>query len=118
MWKMPFSKERILPHATPVPTITATAINASTVRATRRAVTDLASVSAGISPGYWRHGRKPGSRNRRARLVIVAARIVITGASGQVGRFLAGEAARRRREVSALTRQQWDITNPVAAERF
>jgi dTDP-4-dehydrorhamnose reductase len=48
----------------------------------------------------------------------VAARIVITGASGQVGRFLAGEAARRGRAVSALTHQQWDITDPAAAERF
>ncbi len=43
---------------------------------------------------------------------------MITGASGQVGSFLAGEAARRGREVSALTHQQWDITDPVAAERF
>ena len=43
---------------------------------------------------------------------------MITGAGGQVGRFLAGEAARRGREVSALTHQQWDITDPAAAERF
>lgn len=48
----------------------------------------------------------------------MAARIVITGAGGQVGRFLAGEAARRGREVSALTHQQWDIADPAAAERF
>ncbi|SBS71996.1 dTDP-4-dehydrorhamnose reductase [uncultured Mycobacterium sp.] len=48
----------------------------------------------------------------------MAARIVITGAGGQVGRFLAGEAARRGRAVSALTHQQWDITDPAAAERF
>ncbi|MBB3602497.1 dTDP-4-dehydrorhamnose reductase [Mycolicibacterium sp. BK556] len=48
----------------------------------------------------------------------MAARVVITGAGGQVGRFLAGEAARRGREVSALTHQQWDIADPSAAERF
>ena len=48
----------------------------------------------------------------------MAARIVITGASGQVGGFLAGEAARRGREVSALTHKQWDITDPAAAGRF
>lgn len=43
---------------------------------------------------------------------------MITGAGGQVGRFLAGEAGRRGRAVSALTHQQWDITDPAAAERF
>lgn len=48
----------------------------------------------------------------------MADRIVITGAGGQVGGFLAGEAARRGREVSALTHKQWDITDPLAAERF
>lgn len=48
----------------------------------------------------------------------MARRIVITGAGGQVGRFLAGEAARRGYEVSALTHREWDITDPTAAERF
>ncbi|WP_199203532.1 dTDP-4-dehydrorhamnose reductase [Mycobacterium sp. shizuoka-1] len=48
----------------------------------------------------------------------MAARIVITGAGGQVGRFLAGEAARRGHEVSALTHRQWDIADPAAAQRF
>lgn len=43
---------------------------------------------------------------------------MITGAGGQVGSFLAGEAARRGREVSALTHQQWDIGDAKAAERF
>jgi len=43
---------------------------------------------------------------------------VITGAGGQVGRFLAGEAVRRGLEVSALTHGQWDITDARAAERF
>jgi dTDP-4-dehydrorhamnose reductase len=50
--------------------------------------------------------------------VIVAERIVITGAGGQVGRFLAGEAARRGFEVSALTHRQCDIADPGAVERF
>ncbi|WP_328352414.1 dTDP-4-dehydrorhamnose reductase [Mycobacterium sp. NBC_00419] len=45
-------------------------------------------------------------------------RIVITGAGGQVGRFLAGEAALRGYQVSALTRREWDITDAPAAERF
>jgi dTDP-4-dehydrorhamnose reductase len=45
-------------------------------------------------------------------------RIVITGAGGQVGSFLAAEAARQGREVLALTSAQWDITDPVAAERI
>ena len=50
--------------------------------------------------------------------MIVVARIVISGAGGQVGRFLAGEAARRGLEVRALTHRQWDIVDPGAAERF
>lgn len=45
-------------------------------------------------------------------------RIVISGAGGQVGRLLAAEAARQRREVLALTSSQWDITDPAAAERI
>jgi dTDP-4-dehydrorhamnose reductase len=48
----------------------------------------------------------------------VAKRIVISGAGGQVGRLLAGEAARRGYEVSALTHREWDITDPRASERF
>jgi dTDP-4-dehydrorhamnose reductase len=43
-------------------------------------------------------------------------RLVITGARGQVGRFLAAEAARQGREVLALTSAQWDIADPSAAE--
>ncbi|WP_167105239.1 dTDP-4-dehydrorhamnose reductase [Mycobacterium sp. DL592] len=45
-------------------------------------------------------------------------RIVITGAGGQVGRFLAGEAARRGYQVSALTHREWDIADAPAAEHF
>ncbi|RDH77681.1 dTDP-4-dehydrorhamnose reductase [Mycolicibacterium moriokaense] len=45
----------------------------------------------------------------------MADRIVITGAGGQVGRFLAREAAARGRDVLALTSAQWDITDPQAA---
>jgi dTDP-4-dehydrorhamnose reductase len=48
----------------------------------------------------------------------VAERIVITGAGGQVGRFLAAEAARQGRDVLALASAQWDITDPEAAARF
>jgi dTDP-4-dehydrorhamnose reductase len=40
---------------------------------------------------------------------------VITGAGGQVGSFLTAEAARRRRDVLALTSSQWDITDPQLA---
>lgn len=50
--------------------------------------------------------------------VSVRARIVITGAGGQVGGFLAAEAARRGWEVSAWSRRDWDITDPAAAERI
>lgn len=45
-------------------------------------------------------------------------RIVITGAGGQVGGFLAGRAVRAGREVLALTSAQWDITDATAAERI
>jgi len=48
----------------------------------------------------------------------MAKQIVISGAGGQVGRFLAGEAARRGYQVSALTHREWDITDAKAAERF
>jgi dTDP-4-dehydrorhamnose reductase len=41
--------------------------------------------------------------------------MVITGAGGQVGGFLAGEAALRGYEVHALTRRECDITDAAAA---
>lgn len=41
-------------------------------------------------------------------------RIVITGAGGQVGSFLARRAAARNHDVLALTSAQWDITDPTA----
>ena len=44
-------------------------------------------------------------------------RIVITGAGGQVGRFLAAEATRQGRDVLPLTSKQCDITDPGAAAR-
>lgn len=44
-----------------------------------------------------------------------APRIVITGAGGQVGRFLAGLAESRGHRVAAYTSAQWDITDPNAA---
>jgi dTDP-4-dehydrorhamnose reductase len=45
-------------------------------------------------------------------------RIVITGAGGQLGGFLAAEAAREGRDVRAFTSAQWDTTDPAAAERI
>ncbi len=45
-------------------------------------------------------------------------RIVITGAGGQVGGFLAVEAARQGRDVLALASAEWDITDANAAARF
>ena len=45
----------------------------------------------------------------------VVDRIVISGAGGQVGSFLAAEAIRQGRDVLALTSSQWDISNPQAA---
>jgi dTDP-4-dehydrorhamnose reductase len=45
-------------------------------------------------------------------------RIVITGAGGQVGRFLAAESARRGCEVLAATSAHWDITDARAGERI
>jgi dTDP-4-dehydrorhamnose reductase len=44
--------------------------------------------------------------------------MVITGAGGQVGRFLAELAERRGHEVAAYSSAQWDITDPQAAERL
>src|SRR3954447_20284982 len=58
MWLMPDSNERILLQATPVPRTTTSAETTATVR-TRR---------PGISPGYWRGGRRAGRAGRRARL--------------------------------------------------
>ncbi len=43
-------------------------------------------------------------------------RMVITGAGGQLGGFLAAEAARQGHEVRAFTSAQWDITDPTAAD--
>lgn len=43
-------------------------------------------------------------------------RIVITGAGGQVGRFLAELAETRGHRVAAYSSAQWDITDPQAAE--
>ncbi len=43
---------------------------------------------------------------------------MITGAGGQVGRFLTAEAQRRSLDVLALTSAQWDITDAQAADRI
>ncbi len=43
--------------------------------------------------------------------------MVITGAGGQVGRFLAAEAARRGYRITALTRTDLDITDVAAVRR-
>lgn len=43
--------------------------------------------------------------------------MVITGAGGQVGRYLAGQAARQGYEVCGLTHRDFDITDPEAARR-
>ena len=48
----------------------------------------------------------------------MSSRIVITGAGGQLGSCLAGQAAGQGREVAAFTSSQWDITDPAAAERI
>lgn len=44
------------------------------------------------------------------------ARIVITGAGGQVGRFLGAELTARGRDLLACTSEQWDITDPAAGD--
>ena len=44
--------------------------------------------------------------------------IVITGAGGQVGRFLAATAGRQDRDVVAFTSAGWDITDPAAGRRI
>lgn len=45
-------------------------------------------------------------------------RIVITGAGGQLGRFLSGQARRQGRQVLGLTSAQCDITDPLAVQRY
>src|SRR6202789_1493026 len=45
----------------------------------------------------------------------MSGRIVIAGGGGQVGSVLAAEAARRGRDVLALTSSRWDITDPQLA---
>lgn len=44
--------------------------------------------------------------------------MVITGAGGQVGRFLAAQAARQGYDVCALTHREFDITDPAAARAY
>ena len=63
-----------------------------------------------------RQGRRPGSRFPACQTLWVTYRMVITGAGGQVGRFLTQEAGRRGLDVLALTSAQWDISDPAAAE--
>jgi dTDP-4-dehydrorhamnose reductase len=48
----------------------------------------------------------------------VGNRIVITGAGGQVGRYLTAEATRRGLDVLSLTSAQWDITDADTAQRI
>src|SRR5690606_35045525 len=45
----------------------------------------------------------------------VSDRIVITGAGGQVGRFLAAQSAAAGRQVLALNSAQWNIADAAAA---
>jgi dTDP-4-dehydrorhamnose reductase len=45
----------------------------------------------------------------------MTSRLVISGAGGQVGSFLAAEARRQGRDVLALTSSQWDITDAALA---
>lgn len=46
----------------------------------------------------------------------MADRIVITGAGGMVGRFLAGQAASQGRDVLGFTSSEWDITGTPPTE--
>jgi len=46
----------------------------------------------------------------------MSARIVITGAGGQLGGYLGSLAASQGRDVLALTSSQWNITDPASAE--
>lgn len=48
----------------------------------------------------------------------MSARIVITGAGGQLGTCLSALAAGQGRNSVAFTSSQWDITDPAAAERI
>ena len=48
----------------------------------------------------------------------MAGRIVISGAGGQVGSFLAAEARRQGRDVLACASSQWDIANPQLARQI
>lgn len=48
----------------------------------------------------------------------MAQRIVIAGAGGQVGSFLAAEATRQGRDVLALTSSQWDIADAQRADEI
>jgi dTDP-4-dehydrorhamnose reductase len=48
----------------------------------------------------------------------MSARIVITGAGGQLGGYLGSLAAGQGRDVLALTSSQWNITDPAAADRI
>ncbi|UXA08218.1 dTDP-4-dehydrorhamnose reductase [Mycobacterium sp. SMC-2] len=48
----------------------------------------------------------------------MSTRIVIAGAGGQLGSCLRSLAAGQGRDVLALTSSEWDITDPVAAERI
>jgi dTDP-4-dehydrorhamnose reductase len=50
--------------------------------------------------------------------VTVVDRLVICGAGGQVGSFLAAEAIRQGRDVLALTSSQWDITDRELATKI
>ncbi|QUR66611.1 dTDP-4-dehydrorhamnose reductase [Mycobacterium spongiae] len=45
-------------------------------------------------------------------------RIVISGAGGQLGSFVAARATAAGREFAALTSAQWNITDPPAADRI
>jgi dTDP-4-dehydrorhamnose reductase len=48
----------------------------------------------------------------------MSARIVITGAGGQLGGTLAALVAAQNRDYAAFTSSEWDITDPAAAERI
>jgi dTDP-4-dehydrorhamnose reductase len=48
----------------------------------------------------------------------VPSRIVIAGAGGQVGSFLAAVASRQGRDVLALTSTQWDISDPRRGQQI
>ena len=108
MWLIPDSNDRILPHATPVPTTIASAT-------TRRwhGAGGRASAQATCETGAERVARigVPDSMGH-------VARIVITGAGGMVGRVLADQARRQGRDVLALTSAQWDITDATARRAF